>query len=103
VNVEKDGFLFAAAAQIPKLMADFENGPLRHFTPCHPAATEDLARSLAIIHVELILIHPFREGNGRVVRLLAVLMGLQASLPLYILTSCLVGSGSSTSLPCERG
>ena len=62
-------------------MADFENGPLRHITPCRPAATEDLARSLAIIHVELILIHPFREGNGRVGRLLAVLMGLQASLP----------------------
>ena len=27
------------------------------------------------------LIHPFREGNGRVGRLLAVLMGLQAGLP----------------------
>jgi hypothetical protein len=26
VNVEKDGFLFAAAAQIPKLMAHFEMG-----------------------------------------------------------------------------
>lgn len=27
------------------------------------------------------LIHPFREGNGRVARILAVLMGLQAGLP----------------------
>src|ERR1700728_3261209 len=30
---------------------------------------------------ELILIHPFRDGNGRCARLLAMLMGLQAGLP----------------------
>ena len=28
------------------------------------------------------LIHPFREGNGRVSRLLSTLMALQAGLPL---------------------
>jgi len=28
--------------------------------------------------VELILIHPFREGNGRIARFLSVLMALQA-------------------------
>jgi len=33
------------------------------------------------VHAELILIHPFREGNGRCSRLLAILMGLQAGLP----------------------
>jgi cell filamentation protein len=31
--------------------------------------------------VELVLIHPFREGNGRIARLLSVLMALQAGLP----------------------
>jgi cell filamentation protein len=81
VNLEKDHFRFAAAAQIPKLMAAFEKGPLRKFTPCRPAPTEDLAKAFAVVHVELVLIHPFREGNGRVARLLAVLMGLQAGLP----------------------
>jgi cell filamentation protein len=44
-------------------------------------AVEHLAQSLATVHVEFVLIHPFREGNGRVGRLLAVLMGLQAGLP----------------------
>jgi cell filamentation protein len=29
VNVKKDSFPFAAAAQIPKLMAEFEDGPLK--------------------------------------------------------------------------
>lgn len=81
VNLQKGNFPFAAAAQIPKLMAAFERGPLRMYTPCRPAPTELLAKAMAVVHVELILIHPFREGNGRVARLLAVLMGLQADLP----------------------
>jgi cell filamentation protein len=32
--------------------------------------------------VELVLIHPFREGNGRLARILSTLMALQAGLPL---------------------
>jgi len=28
-----------------------------------------------------VIIHPFREGNGRVARMLAILMALQAGLP----------------------
>ncbi|MGD0266399.1 MAG: Fic family protein [Candidatus Methylomirabilota bacterium] len=81
VNLTKDTFPFAGAAQIPRLMAEFERGPLRRFTPCRPAPLEKLAMALAVVHVELVLIHPFREGNGRAARLLAVLMGLQAGLP----------------------
>jgi cell filamentation protein len=54
---------------------------LRQFTPCRFADAEDQARALAVVHAELILIHPFREGNGRCARLLAMLMGLQAGLP----------------------
>jgi len=40
-----------------------------------------VVKALAIVHTELMLIHPFREGNGRAGRLLAILMGLQAKLP----------------------
>jgi Fic/DOC family len=80
VNVKKDEFPFAAAAQIPKLMADFEEGPLRRHTPCRPTSIDGLAAALAEVHVELVLIHPFREGNGRAARILAVLMGLQAGV-----------------------
>ena len=60
-------------------MAEFEEGPLKRHTPCRSAPLEHLA--LAEVHVELVLIHPFREGNGRVARILAMLMGLQAGLP----------------------
>ncbi|MDH5328166.1 MAG: Fic family protein [Gammaproteobacteria bacterium] len=31
---------------------------------------------------ELVLIHPFREGNGRCSRILAIIMALQAGLPI---------------------
>ena len=81
VNLQKGDFPFAAARQIPKLMADFERDLLRTHTPCRPGPVETLAGALAVVHVELVLIHPFREGNGRIARLLSVLMGLQAGLP----------------------
>lgn len=81
VNIGKDGFMFAAVNLIPGLMMELERGPLRQFTPCGFASVEEQAQALAVVHAELILIHPFREGNGRSARLLATLMGLQAGLP----------------------
>ncbi len=81
VNMSKDGFPFANALRVPDLMAELARGPLARRTPCQPAPDAELALALAEVHAELILIHPFREGNGRIARLLAVLMGLQAGLP----------------------
>lgn len=81
VNVGKGGFQFAHAPLIQRLMEELERGPLADFTPCLPANDEAVAHALALVHAELILIHPFRDGNGRVARLLALLMGLQAGLP----------------------
>lgn len=82
VNVSKDGFPFAAANQIPRLMSELERGGLRKYTPCRFTSIEDISRGIAVVHTELVLIHPFREGNGRVARILSALMALQAGLPL---------------------
>ncbi len=82
VNISKGGFLFAASNQIPLLMAGFERGPLRKYTPCGFASIEEITPAIAVVHAELVLIHPFREGNGRIARMAAVLMALQAGLPL---------------------
>jgi len=82
VNVSKGRFLFAAAAQIPRLMQLFESELLRRLTPCNNMTEGQVTAALAETHVELMLIHPFREGNGRVGRILATLMALQAGLPL---------------------
>lgn len=81
VNMEKDGFPFAAANQVPRLMHELERGALRQFTPCRFDDSGELAHALGVVHTELVLIHPFREGNGRCARLLATLMALQAKLP----------------------
>ena len=81
VNIAKGEFMFAAAGQVPRLMQEFERGPLLEYTPCRFDTIDDQASALAVVHAELILIHPFREGNGRCARLLALLMGLQAGLP----------------------
>lgn len=82
VNVTKGGFMFAAAEQVPRLMHELERGPLRQYTPCRRSDAQAQIEALAIVHTELVLIHPFREGNGRCARLVAVLMGLQAGLPV---------------------
>ena len=42
---------------------------------------DEIAQAIDIVHTELVLAHPFRDGNGRVARMLASLMALQAGLP----------------------
>lgn len=78
VNMSKGGFAFATAGQIPRLLDEFERNCLKRWTPCHDMSTEDLLEAVAVTHVELILIHPFREGNGRLARLLADVMVVQS-------------------------
>jgi len=82
VNMSKRGFAFASTAFIPKLMTEFEQNVLFKYTPCRFNVREDILHALAVVHVEFLLIHPFREGNGRLARLLSILMALQARLPL---------------------
>jgi cell filamentation protein len=65
VNLTKDGFPFAAAALVPSLMTRFERDVLARCTPCRSKSRDEVVRALAQAHVGLVLIHPFREGNGR--------------------------------------
>ncbi|MEI7870204.1 MAG: Fic family protein [Candidatus Methylumidiphilus sp.] len=81
VNLAKGDFMFAAATQVPRLMAEFERKELTLHTPCEGMDEKRLVLALATTHAELVLIHPFREGNGRCARLLAWLMALQAGFP----------------------
>ena len=62
-------------------MGNLDKEILSARTPCAGMTEAQLAEALAIVHVELILIHPFREGNGRLSRLLASVMASQAGSP----------------------
>ena len=82
VNLSKGDFPFAAAIYIPSLMTQFEQEVLMRNTPCNFKDRFEVLHALAETHIELVLIHPFRERNGRVARILSTLMALQAGLPL---------------------
>ncbi|MFP1677827.1 Fic/DOC family protein [Alloalcanivorax sp. C16-2] len=77
VNMSKNGFPFAAAAQLPRLAEELDQ-MIQESTPCLGMAEEELVAAIARTHVEFVLVHPFREGNGRIARLLADIMALQA-------------------------
>ena len=78
VNLGKGGFQFATASLLPGLLRDFERQYLARWTPCSRLGADELVHAVAVTHVELIVIHPFREGNGRLSRLLADVMAVQA-------------------------
>lgn len=78
INLTKGGFMFAAASRISQLLDTFQRNCLDRWTPCDRLDEAELVDAIAVTHVELILIHPFREGNGRLSRLLADVMAVQA-------------------------
>ena len=82
VNMGKGDFQFASALLISSLMEKFNDDFLAVYTPCINMNEEQLIDALANVHIEYILVHPFREGNGRLSRLLATIMALQAGQPL---------------------
>ncbi|TVP78877.1 MAG: cell filamentation protein Fic [Puniceicoccaceae bacterium] len=81
VDMSKDGFTWPPAHRVSENMAQFEATHLRANTPFRCENREEATLRLAAVHAELLLIHPFREGNGRIARWLSDLMCLQADLP----------------------
>src|SRR3989338_8584925 len=81
VDLTKDGFRFTHARFVPQNMDAFEKECLAKHTPCVFESRDRIIQALAETHTELMLIHPFREGNGRLGRILSTLMALQAGLP----------------------
>lgn len=70
VNMSKGGFHFAAANRIASQLPKLEHDYLSRFAEVAQLDDNSLVELLAGLHVEFILIHPFREGNGRIARLL---------------------------------
>jgi cell filamentation protein len=81
VDVGKDGFQFASVQFLQSNLQNFERSELAALTPCKAQSIEECADKIARVHGEFIMLHPFREGNGRLGRWLADSMAFQAGLP----------------------
>jgi cell filamentation protein len=76
VQISKDGVLFAKAEHIESAMKDF-NKLLKKQLPEKNDSKSAVSEKLAVIHCEFNAIHPFREGNGRTIRLFLDLLALE--------------------------
>jgi len=81
VELEKSGFQWPPAYLVAPNMRDFARCILAVRTPCRPGPLPRVSEDIAVVHAEFLLIHPFRDGNGRLARLMADLMSLQAGYP----------------------
>jgi Fic family protein len=68
---------FPAPGAVPSLM----EGWVKRFNALSPATADEAMEAYAISHLELVSIHPFYDGNGRVARLLGNVPVLRAGLP----------------------
>jgi len=68
VNISKDDMFFAPIKYIDKALEEF-NKLLKTILPKQSDTNDKISQKLAIIHNEFNVIHPFREGNGRTIRL----------------------------------
>ncbi len=82
VDIGKAGFQFASVRFLESNLELFEADFLRVLTPCRAASLASVALAIAKVHGEFIMLHPFRDGNGRLGRWLADAMAAQAGLPL---------------------
>jgi len=78
VDISSPGIRYCHAAYIGDNMKAFSKR-LAALTPFSEGmGKEEVVKRLAEIHAELIVIHPFRDGNGRTTRLLCDLLLAQA-------------------------
>ena len=94
VDVAKGGFSWPPAFRVEQNMQMIEAEILLRKTPCRPGSLDRVTQDMAEVHAELLLVHPFREGNGRLARWVADIMALQAGYPLPAYHFVGYGSGA---------
>src|SRR5699024_10673959 len=66
VDMSKPNIRFASPLQLERLAGSFEAQYLSHFNALPSLTDSKLVAFVAEVHIELILIHPFRGVNGRI-------------------------------------
>jgi|TARA_Y100000310_G_scaffold266048_1_gene277346 cell filamentation protein len=77
VDISKDNMLFASSRYINSSLKEFKK-ILKKNIPKQSDDKKTIAQKLALIHSELNAIHPFRDGNGRIIRLFLDLLALHS-------------------------
>ena len=81
IDISSSDIRWCHAQYIPKEMRRIDQWLSKH-TPFNPHwSREKILQLTAEIHGELIVIHPFRDGNGRTTRLLCDLLLMQSNTP----------------------
>lgn len=78
VEMSKGGFVWPPARFVAQNMEVLNRDTFLHLTPCRHKSMVDAARSMAEVQAELLMVHPFREGNGRLARWVTDLMAMQS-------------------------
>lgn len=81
VEISKGGILFCASLQIKRALHDFDQ-ILRKNMPLPEDSRMVVSTKFAVIHCEFNAIHPFREGNGRTIRLFLDLLAVRSGYGL---------------------
>lgn len=81
VNISKGDFKWPPYGYIQAAMTEFEPKLLDRYIPRKPMPVSSLALQMAEIHAEFLIIHPFRDGNGRIARWIADIVAMQADFP----------------------
>lgn len=82
VWISKPGTTWPSPDYLDGLMDDFEQEILRRY-PSGLLTTDDLfCRAVAEIQGEFLVIHPFREGNARTIKLVTDVLASQTNRPL---------------------
>lgn len=82
VEMSKGRFHWPPARLVAQNMATVQRETLSRLTPCRSGDVAEVAMAAAQVQAEILLVHPFREGNGRLARWLSDLMAMQAGLPV---------------------
>lgn len=75
VDISKSGVLFVPAKYLRNTLQELEK-IIKENLPKEKETKKEFAKKLAVIHCEFNAIHPFREGNGRTIRLFLDLLAI---------------------------
>jgi len=86
VDISKYGFRWPSYNQISSAMRNFERDYLTN-TPIESNDESEIISFVAHVIGEFLFIHPFREGNGRMAKLVGAILLFQKDYPLLDFTS----------------